>query len=149
MKVDVLLPYTKLPLARDVVLSNPGAFVPHFAHCAEPFDYAEAIADRWLAARSFLIVEHDIAATFYQLHELRSCDYPWCAFAYDYPDRQAAIAGLGLVKFDARLVYATADIVDDLPRLRWNQLDDYIARVLRRRGYTRHVHGVVEHLRAA
>lgn len=144
-RYDVLLPYTRLPIARDLVLLHPELCVPHFEHCADPFDYANAITERWLQQRGFVIIEHDIHPQLWQLQQLIECEYPHCRFGYDYPDRRGPVFGLGLSKFNGRVIAATLDLADDLPRLRWGQLDDYLMRVLSNRGYPPHLHGAVLH----
>ena len=107
--------------------------------------YAATIAARWESGRTFIVAEHDVVVTPVKLVELRDCRHPWCACVYAYPDRADVVAGLGLTKFDASLLQATPDLVDELRRLQWWQLDDFLFRVLSRRGYMRHLHGRVEH----
>lgn len=130
-------------IAIDVGLVAHMRYTP----ATDPYAYAEALAQRWNAGRTFVVAEHDIVATPGKLAELIDCRHPWCACVYRYPDRADLVAGLGLTKFDERILHATADLVDDLRRLRWSQLDDYLFRVLSKRGFMRHLHGRVEHVK--
>lgn len=144
--ITTLLPFSGRPPETAFIPSSSWRTID----CSgDDYAYARALAEQWRKPGSILIVEHDIVPSIAILQSLVNCPYQWCAAQYAYPDRAAPVAGLGCVRFDAKLVYATADIADDLPRLRWGQLDDYIARVLTRRGYARHLHGFVEHRRAA
>jgi hypothetical protein len=113
----------------------------------DPYRYATELSELWAIGRTFAIVEHDIEITNEQLAQLFECDYPWCAHGYAYPDRAAPVYGLGAVKFAGPLLRFTGNVGRDLPRLRWGQIDDYLYRVLQRRGFAQHRHGIVEHHR--
>lgn len=145
----VLLPYfaAKIPPSIGQVLAHPADFAPRIVYCYQSQTYARAVASQWQELQTFAIVEHDVLAFANDIYELIDCEYDWCAHGYFYPDRAGSVFGLGCVKFSAELQRQTHDIAADLTRLHWGQIDDYLRRVLGRRGFVQHRHRWVAHLR--
>lgn len=113
----------------------------------DDYRYGIELRKYWMRGNTFVVVEHDVVVTGAQLAQLASCGHEWCALGYEYPGRPAPVYGLGATKFAAQLLRDTAGLGDEFVRLRWGQLDDCIARILRARGHVRHEHAtIVPHL---
>lgn len=115
--------------------------------------YTRLLACLWAAGEPFCVVEHDIVPHPGALAKLAACPQPWCAYPYAYMGGMHA--GLGCTRFSAALLAAVPDAVertwaestDVHPAGFWCALDDRLARVLRRAGFTQHVHfPAVRHL---
>lgn len=121
-----------------------------------PTSYTRLFCRLWADGEPFAIVEHDIVPHPGALDELLGCPRDWCAFAYPYMN--GTHAGLGCTRFSATLLAAVPDAVEQTwrestdvhPAGFWCALDDRLGRVLRRSGFTQHVHGPpVTHLNPA
>lgn len=108
--------------------------------------YTRLLERLWAAGEPFALVEHDIVPHPGALADLLGCPQPWCCYAYQLGG--IVHAGLGCTRFSASLLAAVPDAVaqtwrestDVHPAGFWCALDDRLSRVLRRAGFSQHVH---------
>lgn len=84
-------------------------------------EYYAVLREVWAAGETFATVEHDITVAPGMLDDLRDCPGLWCAHSYriywgDLMDTYHGSAGLGLAKFDRRLMELHPNLFeDDIP----------------------------------
>jgi hypothetical protein len=108
--------------------------------------YHEALAQEWRAGADFAVVEHDIVIDQRVFPAFEACEEPWCGFGYDAAVGYKVM--LGCTRFRSELVQAVPDLLElcasetqsGVPARAWYRLDVRVDEVLRRRGYTAHLH---------
>lgn len=147
----VVCPHSNLrPETRAALIPFDAEFV---STAASPTAYWECLSALWQAGEGFLLVEHDMEPLARHIEKMAGCPDPWCAAPYWLANGQRFETALGFSKFSTELLTAERDlmaevgeIAGDLPAKDWRRLDVRVQLVLRRRGYTPHLHDPVTHL---
>jgi hypothetical protein len=99
--------------------------------------YGRLFRSLWAAARTFIILEHDVVPTAVQLREIAGCGHGWCSYATDegiYP----AGPSFCLARFDRQVMEAhpyAAGVATIIGKRRdveaeWWRIDSLVARDL-------------------
>lgn len=96
-------------------------------------DYWRILRDCWSFGRSFIVCEHDMLPTPEQIRSLAECSRPWCGFVYF--DNGGYRQGLGLTKFDARLMRAAPFAIAGIAERGWRYLDGQVFAAMRDAGF--------------
>jgi hypothetical protein len=146
---SVLVPFTKRhPLTESGVPSHASWVYVGSDRC----DYWRVLYD-WWKPRDFTIIEHDVRATPEVFEEFAVCPHRWCTFRYSNhsdEDHEAWKNGiLGCTRFRSELIH---DVPWALRELEWRYRDWHVmstglGMTLRDKGFTPHLHGVVDHHR--
>lgn len=121
----------------------------------DEYAYWREIRARWQGTEDLIVIEHDIQVGPGTVASLEGCDRAWCCFAYDIFGCKRLDTALGCTRFSAALQRTVSlSKVEDLfsgcascqGRGCWWHLDNYLATVLLRDGFSPHVHGDVAHL---
>ena len=111
------------------------------------FNYWTLLSDLWSRKACLILVEHDVIVRPDTLAELEACPRPWCAFTVPYLGGE--YPGLGCVKFDASIIAAIPDALDQVgtmsnashPPKHYCSMDHFLQRVvLPQTGMAQHVH---------
>jgi hypothetical protein len=150
--IRVMVPYVRLhPETKRAVASMDAGFYETSA----PGSYWRVLADWWLWAESFIVLEQDKVPERGLLQRLWVCPEPWCAVrtpmrgtgnAADYPT-------LSCTKFGEPLMAAYPELMMDVGELdlglgakEWSRLDLAIAGLLSNVATVHWHDGVVKHL---
>ena len=145
--MKIVVPYTRL--RRGVI----DALVVHAKTftlvnvAASDEAYFDLLANLWGAAKTFVLVEHDIVVNETTIDELKVCDHDWCAMGFPYRGEEKAYS-LACTKFSAELIRKYPDLMEIVGQMsdsmhdpmHWCRLDMWMFMVLDQLGETRHEH---------
>jgi hypothetical protein len=146
----ILVGYTNLrPEVSEALdlYAVPAGHEPVYEDCRASNDrYFEALEHEWRAGADFAVVEHDVVIDERVMAGFQACPEPWCGYGYDIAVGYRV--ALGCTRFRAELMAAVPDLLErcmeetqsGVPAKAWYRLDVRIDEVLRRAGYTAHLH---------
>lgn len=105
--------------------------------------YVRFFEERWAAAKTFVVVEHDVVVWPGAIEGLLSCSRDWCAYGYasDHDlEHDSFCAFLGCVKISAGLIAAVPQCWAEKPVRRWQDCDCHLTTYARQRGLNVHMH---------
>ncbi len=121
----------------------------------DKFGYWREISARWTGERDLVIVEQDIEIGENVIRSLEECDQDWCCFAYTIFRRKVRLrVGLGCTKISAaaQRKVSAREVSEGFALCKdckgagcWWHLDGRVSAMLKKAGYSPHVHGDVTH----